>query len=525
MSAGHDVIVVGSGPAGTFATLKLQGLNVLMLDVGKSAPERLGEDAGLIELRRQGRAQADDILGPDFESLHNIGRDYLTPKLKAPQLRYVAESWRELSPVVEQGFETLMSFARGGLANAWGAGTYRFNDVELDAFPFAADALEPFYDEATEHIGIAGRDDDAGEFFGSTKGLLGGLELSYVGRDLLAAYEKRRSFFRRRGVVLGYPRIAVLTEDHGERSAYRYTGAEYFRPRLPGIYNPAFTLEDLVDANKVDYRAGRLVESFEEDEQGVTVTCRDLETGAVETHRARRLVLAAGALNTAKIVLRSRRDTDARLPILDNLVSFIPLLNLARVGWSPPKRSLPLQLNLIYSGPLEDEAVQASCYGMSAPMASDFAFEFPLSVGANLKLIKYVLPALTTIQLFYPDPGSPDNTLRLGDDDRLHIGYRPRERGRLERHLVSTFLRAGYFSLPALCKTLPAGHSFHYAGTLPMRSAPQSPYETDVDGLLHGTRGVYVADAANFSTLPSKNLTFTIMANAMRIADGLRRRA
>jgi choline dehydrogenase-like flavoprotein len=53
-----------------------------------------------------------------------------------------------------------------------------------------------------------------------------------------------------------------------------------------------------------------------------------------------------------------------------------------------------------------------------------------------------------------------------------------------------------------------------------MRQTP-GEYETHPDGRLQGTRNVHIVDGACFSALPSKNLTFTIMANAMRIARGL----
>jgi choline dehydrogenase-like flavoprotein len=46
-------------------------------------------------------------------------------------------------------------------------------------------------------------------------------------------------------------------------------------------------------------------------------------------------------------------------------------------------------------------------------------------------------------------------------------------------------------------------------------------YETDAQGRLFGYQRVYVVDGACFSGLPAKNLTFTIMANAMRIATRL----
>jgi choline dehydrogenase-like flavoprotein len=78
----------------------------------------------------------------------------------------------------------------------------------------------------------------------------------------------------------------------------------------------------------------------------------------------------------------------------------------------------------------------------------------------------------------------------------------------------------GFWPLPALAKATPFGFHGHCAGTLPMRASP-GPLETDASGRLCGTARVFVADTAVFPTLPAQNLTFTAMANALRIADGV----
>jgi choline dehydrogenase-like flavoprotein len=40
-----------------------------------------------------------------------------------------------------------------------------------------------------------------------------------------------------------------------------------------------------------------------------------------------------------------------------------------------------------------------------------------------------------------------------------------------------------------------------------------------VDGSVRGFTGLYVADGAGFPWLPAKNVTFTLMANAVRLAS------
>jgi len=78
----------------------------------------------------------------------------------------------------------------------------------------------------------------------------------------------------------------------------------------------------------------------------------------------------------------------------------------------------------------------------------------------------------------------------------------------------------GFRPLASLLKPTPFGFHGHLAGTLPMRAAP-GPLETDASGRLAGTARVFVVDTAGFPTLPAQNLTFTAMANALRVADGL----
>ena len=524
-----DAIIVGSGAAGVMAAWALQGKRVLLLDVGRQpavvSETGLDWSVNLYEERRRRSDLFAFLIGERFESLDNLHRKPVSLKLKAPMMKYIADGAESLSPVRSGNFGAVMSFAAGGLANAWGAGVYRFTSRDLDGFPVRQSELDPFYDDLTRHIGVSGANDDLTSFFGEDPGLQPPVELSRFAADLLAAYRRRRSRFAAMGVSIGRTRLAVLTRPHRGRQAYGYGNFEFFRPHDPAIYNPAYTLRELIDGNRISYQPERLVAGYTETAQGIEVNAGNPATGAAETFAGRTLILAAGALNSAKLVLASNRDHQTRLPLLDNPMSCLPLFQLQRIGRQLDNRDSSMgQLNVIHE--YRGTVLQASVYGAAGPLRSDILFDLPLSITANASLMRRLAAATGLLMMFYPADPHPGNYLRLAADGTLEIEYgEPAAgapaRGEAEKELIRLFRGIGFYSSAALCQYPPMGSGIHYAGTLPMRESP-ARYQLHPDGRLYGTRNVYVADGACFPRLPAKNLTFTIMANAMRIASHIR---
>jgi len=519
-----EIIIVGAGPSGTFAAYQLRGRGALVLDVGYRAQESALE-GNFYELRKARSAGGPDLfaelIGPGFESLHNVFHSSLGPRLKGPRMRFVTQEAAELSPVVAQNFDAVMSFAAGGMANAWGAGLYRFTADDLAGFPIGVLDLEPYYDAITAKVGISGADDDLSRFFGSVRGLLPPVTLGANGRALLRRYTRRRKSLNRRGLYIGHPRLAVLTRDHDGRRAYRYEALECFRPNDPAVYTPTYTLDELVRRGEIRYERGVLVERYAESSAGISVLARSSSTGERRTFRCRRLILAAGALNTAKIVLRSNDDHVTALPLLDSNRSSIPLVDPWGIGGAlDPSVYSAAMLRAVYAGEHGPGLAHMAVYAIGVgTLCSDYLFDFPLSARGNIAAAKYLTPALLLVQLSYPDAPTPTNHLRLLPDDRLELRYASKPASPLESHVLGLFRELGYLGARGLCRRLTPGNSCRYAGALPMTATPVGRYQTDRHGLLSGTHGVYVADAANFTVLPSNSHSFTMMANAMRIAD------
>ncbi len=519
----HEVIIVGSGAAGVFAAHALRGRDVCVVDVGSGPTVSPPPGGDLYALRAQ-RDMLADLIGPSFESIQNIVGEELSPKLKAPHFRFVTRRPEGAGGIHSRTFRPVVSYAEGGLANAWGAQVYRYGDEDLRGFPLVATDLDPYYDRVTDVVGISGTTDDLAEFHRSDYGLDPPLALTPLADSLLSRYRSRRRYFHARGLRIGRPRLAVLSRDRAGRAGLDYRNLEFFWPRIPAIYTPAYTLREMVAAGTCRYLPGHFARRFQETGDSVHLETTDLASGETVTLRARYLVLALGALNTPRLVLHSAGDTRARLPIVENPCSFTALLAPDHLGHRLTTSAYSSQLNYVYRGRRHLPPVIGMLYGVEGLLRSDLLFNFPLAMRGCLAAARLALPAMLLLQVFYDGEPNPGNVLGVDAAGNLTVEHVPHTVEEVESRLLAAFRRIGFFGAGRMVRRLEPGQSIHYGGSLPMRETPREPYETHVDGRLTGARRVLVTDSSVFPRLPAKNLTFTIMANAARVGDGLRAR-
>ncbi len=516
----YDVVVVGSGPGGTATALGLSGhgLKVGLVDVGYE-PQEVEWPNSFDDALIAPTDWRSHLLGEAFEYLEALHNDVSMAKFRAPFQAFVTKNM-ELTPVRGHGFTALVSHAMGGLANLWGAQMLRYDDEDLAEFPITAKSLAPHYDVIEQEMGISGSNDDLTRFYGKDPNLLPPLKLNPNASDLLHRYTRQRKFLNKRGVFIGHPRTSILTEDNHQRTATSYDGLEFFRPSSPSLYTPAFTLKKLIDSGHVTYMPGLLATQFADEENGASVRVRDIHDGGEKLISARKLVLAAGALGSARLALVSGNNDQMRLPLLDNPLSYIPLINPMRLGRTQDPKTSYLQLNLCFRQK-DTPLTMGSFYAINGLLHSDFACELPLKMADNLRLIPHIVPAVLILHLWYHDEADVSKSwVQIDRDKVLHVHGKSPLNGALERKLIWTLLRLGFFSLPGLVQYPQSGNSFHRCGTLPMRENP-GPYETAADGRLGSARNIFVTDASIFPSLSAKNLSLTIMANAHRVSKNL----
>lgn len=519
-----NVLIIGSGISGTSAALQLaeRGLKSCIIDVGLKPKIETPVKKNFYDFCDENEC-FDLIIGKNFEGLRNLGRNR-TPipvKLTAPRLRFVTERSRELSPARETDFCLVQSFAQGGLANAWGAGVMRFTSRDLDGFPFKAHALTPYYERLTEEMGISGANDDLTPYFGEDQFLQKPLRLSENASFIYKRYNQKKEKLNRRGFFIGRPRLAVLTEEKDGRMACEYDNLEFWQPHLAYLYYPSLTLKKLIDRGEVEYKDGLLAKSWNRRNGTIVVEAMSIHDQKRVRFECKKLILAAGAVGNAKLALASRRDYKSKLTLLDNKAIQFPFILPMRVGRKLEKNSFGLtQLNFVYDPSSVQDYYQGSLLDLIGPARAGFYSDFPFAASDNVRMIKYLLPAMMVLQLYLPATPGTGASLSLNRDGRLEILGGNREVNKiLIKKIVRFFRSLGARTFAFLIVRVPNGLGIHYAGTLPMVEKPIKPYQCGSFGELYGEPGVYVVDGSVFPRLSAKNFSFAVMANAMRIAD------
>lgn len=512
-----DVLIVGSGPSGVQAALQCvrAGVKTGLVDIGyidKNAPIPERPWSELQKLPEEARQKIFSWEGANAENLR--AGVHLTPARL-----HMIEKMDEHFPLRAKNFFALQATSRGGLGAGWGANAFVFDDKELSLIGIGARKIRPYYREVSKGIGVSG---GTGDISFVAEGLVvqPPLPLDTNAASILHIYERKRSWFLTQGFVLGQSLLAVLSNPLGTRRANPLFDMDYWSNTGESVYRPQLTLEEIEAtpelARHFTYLSQRLALHFVEDATGAELTVQNITTGSEETLHTKKLILAAGALGSARLVLASRHDYKTRLPLLCNRNIWIAALNLGMLfrPVADARHSLA-QLTVWYEG------LVAQLYSYRTFGLERLQKNIPLPRLVTLPLLRLLQSAITIVNVHYPDTQSERRFVRLGSDGVLEAtaGFSPKEEREAEKQERALCRMLRKLRIIPLRIVRPMhGASIHYAGTLPYSDAPK-PATCDNQGKLQGTKHVYVADGSTWKFLPAKGLTFTLMANARRTAQ------
>lgn len=516
----QEIIIIGSGPSGVASALELSNTNVkpLMLDVGYESSAEIENPENLYNLKQK-KQTTDFLIGKELDYFKK-NKNKFPVKLKSPYFQFVTKNPNFFS-MPNSGI--ISSYAKGGLANAWGSGLMRFSRSEFSELPINLDDLLPFYEKLENEIGISGINDDLKNFFGESKTLQDPLKRSLKTKILYQKYIKRRKILNAKGIYLGTPRLGISNNKFDARNKCKYDNLEFWQPNHSSFYSPSLTLDKLIKANKLKYKSGLFVDRWERSSDFIEVVAYDVNSKKEKRFKTKKLCLAAGPLNTSRIVLKSKKDYLTKLPFFDNPTIQIPIFFPRLIGSPMEVNCFGLtQLNLKYKSKILNKDNIGAILEVSSPLRSEFLNSFPFGFRDNINLIKYVLPSMMVCQIFLPSIADLSSEISLLSNGDVNVSNKKTAISKsLINEAVGILKKLGLivFERFALSSVNPGG--IHYGGTLPMRERPSKSYETTIFGELFDEKDIFVLDGSCLGSIPATNYSLSVMANSMRVTKNI----
>lgn len=508
--------VVGSGPCGVAcaAALIARGEQVTILDVGITLESERTE---LVT-----RIASQLSLQSDVPELEHIKHAPLVHGLPL-KLAYGSDfPYRGTDKVfVEDSASPALvsSFAKGGLSNVWGANVLRYRPEDLKGWPISHETLDPHYTAIERMIGLSASRDGLEQLFPFDEDAAhSALAPSEQAQAILGALNSNRKLLQRQGVYFGRARLAV------DSDCIRCGNCLFGCP-LGCIYTSAVTLERL-RRQGVEYQPGIEVLRFQETADGVHIEARSVASHERITIKADRLLLAAGVVQTARVVLSSVPALRGVTSLKETQYFLIPtLIRLLRHDPAKERSHSLSQIFVEHVGEKTDYTVHYEIKTYNELYEKLIEARAGRMRRVFRPLIRALSKRLVVATGFLHSDYSTEFVLSVtGDRDQTRLRVSPTfnpetlPRVRAAVHLFSSIARrGGLLPLSKMAHVAEPGRSFHYGATFPMARFPELP-QTDSLGRLPGISHVHVVDSSVFPTVPATTITLTAMANAHRIA-------
>lgn len=514
-----DVIVVGGGMAGANAAypLVMAGFKVAIIDGGISSPHKLEKDfqGSFEDIRINRKDQHNLFLGYNSQGLVIDKKDEShTLSITGGNRGHVTESTSKFLPLISKNIQILQSLAKGGLSETWGAACDILDEEELEAIGIPKESMDKNYQEVINRIGISG---DSGEFKTQPA-----TKIDNNAREILEAYKKKQ-FSKKFDFKIKKPLLALVTKKFKGRTPVSYRDLEYSINAGNSIYRARFTIEELEKKKNFSYISGRVVRKLSKNKK-INLISTEAFNGKLENYYSKYVIMAAGSINTIRILLESLNLHQVKVPFITKPHFIIPCLNLRTLGYKGEKERHSL-CQLVIDDKLKTKGLGRSysqIYSYKSLMLYKLAGYSPFPMPETLSLLSIFTPSLILVDSRFPSfQNAQNNAFLIKNKDRsvLNVENLPShlkfQEERTLKEIKKLLLSLGVIPLKVVAT--PLGSSAHYAGGVPNTRDESFPLRVNDQGELAQISNVYVADASTWSALPAKPPALTIMANANRI--------
>ena len=526
------VAVIGSGHAGLSCAKALlrRGLAVTIIDGG----ERLSEPTERVRQTLAGMPR--DQWPTDLVAA--IRRNPTVTGAGLPKKLYFGEDFiyaadRPFAPTELRmsGRSLTPTYARGGYSVVWGGAALPAAECDIGNWPITRSDLAPYFEKVLADIPLTGNDGTLAEDFPRYKLHAGSLTPGPQGRTLLADLERAGDRLKRADTLFGSARLMVRGDDEDHPARCTQCGLCFAGCPQGAIYSTLPELERLIAEGRINYRPGLIVRTLSDDGREAVVRVIDSATQEECEMRFQAAFLAAGPINSTRILLQSKALYDREVILKESQKFVIPTLRLTDAPGALDATGATLSAAFVEA---KDRSISDHWIHVQMTPINDMILEALGFAADESRSLKRTLagPLLRRLVLAWCGMHSDHSSsvvLKLmegsgGNADVLQIDTRISKEGRklAYRFARTLFRRAlGFRSLVLfpIIKFSNPGSGTHCGGAFPMRHERLAPFDSDIYGRPFDWSRIFVIDSTVLPSIPGTTLALNVMANAYRIGD------
>ncbi len=522
-SSYQKICIVGSGLSayGALIASMVRDFDITIIDVGEDIPGHVATQVSQIDKQNPSIVHLGIIKIASQEGIQGLTKKDLPKKtLFGSKYFYHEETLDSLHKLP-------FSEAMGGYSVAWGAAVLPPNRDDLLEAPFAYADLTRSIQSLAPHLNLPFYDDGlTQEFpnFTERDQNTSGIKLSKSQTVLLERLLKLQDSQGKSRCLIGQARL--LTRSEGENQC-RYCGMCSHGCVFNSIFSSKNEIQKLIEKNRINYLGNRRVVSIEEVEGQTRVHAINIRTGEDETFDYGVVFVAAGAVNSTKIAIKSLDLKEQEMRFLKTGGFVRPYFSLKKLGFDWPNQNTQANVFMeIWDPRVSNYWVHSQISTANEIVILGLGFmkrSFAQKLIAPLR--NFFLQRLVVVMTNMHSKDGPHYEISSeseGDSQIFHGSleipkpYRDAER-RVERLIKKKLFRLGLISIPFTRKGVSNGPGYHIGGSMAMNSS--GPLSTDELGRLQAHQNVFFVDTSVLPMIPGTTIGLFAMANAHRIAS------